>query len=109
MNSSTLCLLLFLGQLAVSKNVVRLPPGETTISQAYGGKSVELLNAPAEVRLPALKPSEASSLTGWSVNLKNLGPRDVTIHDASRFSFVLHPNESTTVVSRGSSSYVRLR
>ena len=57
MTALIFCLLLFIGQLNTPKEAVRLPPGTASISQDYGGKLVELINAPAEVSLPSLRPS----------------------------------------------------
>ena len=97
------CLLLFIGQVNTSKEVVRLGPGKASISQDYGGKLVELINAPAEVSLPSLRRSS----TSWSVDVKNLGPHDVTIRNGDQLTVLLHPSESATFASRGS-AYVRL-
>jgi hypothetical protein len=102
------CLVLFTGQLIGSQEVVRLPPGTLTIPPSYGGKLVELLNAPADLGLPSLRFSSAKS-SSWRVDIKNLGPHDVTIRSGNQLAVLLHPNESTTIVSRGSSYYVRTR
>jgi hypothetical protein len=108
MASSVLYLLLFIGQVNASKDVVRLSPSQATIPQDYGGKLVELLNAPAEVFLPSLRKS-VELTSQWSVDIKNLGPHNVSIRNGNQLIVLLHPNESATIASRGSSSYVRLR
>jgi hypothetical protein len=107
MTSLVAFLLLFQGQLNTSKDVVRLPPNANTISQAYGGKLVELLNAADDVSLPP-KPNLSSGIT-WSVDVKNLGPHAVTIRNNHQLTVVLLPNESATFTCRGSSTYVRTR
>jgi hypothetical protein len=104
MTTPIFCLLLFVGQLNTSKGAVRLPPGKAAISQDYGGKLVELIDAPAEVSLPPFR----ASATKWSVDIKNLGPHDVTIRSGNQLAVLLHPNESAKIASRGS-GYVRLR
>jgi hypothetical protein len=109
MVSGVLYLLLFAGQLNAFKEVVRLPPGRTVISQDYGGKLVELLNAPSVVSLPSLHPSAAQSFANWSVEIKNLGPREVTIRNGDQLTVPLRPNESATFAWRGPSAYVRIR
>jgi hypothetical protein len=104
MITPVLCLLFLIGPLNPTKDVVRLPAGKAAISQEYDGKLVELVNAPADVFLPLLRPPIAH----WSGNIKNLGPHDVTIRYGTQLAVLLHPNESATIASRGS-SYVRLR
>ena len=52
MTAPIFCLLLFMGQLNMSKEAVRLPPGKAGDFEDYGGKLVELINAPADVDLP---------------------------------------------------------
>jgi hypothetical protein len=105
MLSTLLCLLFLVGQLNPAKDTVRLPPGKATILQDYDGKLVELINAPSDVSLPSLRPPVAH----WSVDIRNLGPRDVTIRSGTQLSVLLHPNESATIAAKGSSSFVRLR
>jgi phage baseplate assembly protein W len=107
MTALIFCLLLFIGQLDTAREVVRLPPGQASISRDYGGKLVELINAPAEVGLPSLRPSSTQSAAKWSVEIKNLGPHDVMIRSGNQLAVLLHPNESATIASRGS-GYVRL-
>jgi hypothetical protein len=107
MTTSIFCLLLFMGQLNTSKEAVRLPPGKAAISQDYGGKLVELIDAPAEVNLPSLRPSATQPAAKWSVDIKNLGPHDVMIRNGNQLVVLLHPNESAKIASRGS-GYVRL-
>jgi hypothetical protein len=103
MTIAIFCLMLFIGQVNTSKKVVRLPPGKAAILQDYGGKLVELINAPADVGLPPVRRLPAN----WSVEIKNLGPHDVTIRNGDQLAVLLHPNESATIASRGS-GYVRL-
>jgi hypothetical protein len=107
MTALIFCLLLFIGQLNTPKETVRLPPGKASISQAYAGKLVELIDAPAEVSLPSPRPSATQPAAKWSVDIKNLGPHDVLIRNGTQFTVLLHPNESATIASRGS-GYVRL-
>jgi hypothetical protein len=105
MLSTVLSVLFLLGQLNPVKDVVRLPPGKTTISQDYGGKLVELINAPSDISLPLLRAPAAH----WSVDIRNLGPHDITIRSGTQFAVLLHPNESATIGAKGASTFVRLR
>ncbi len=105
MLSTVLSVLFLLGQLNPVKDVVRLPPGKATISQDYGGKLIELINAPSDLSLPSLRPPAAH----WSVEIRNLGPHEVTIRSGTQFALLLHPNESATIAAKGSSTFVRLR
>ena len=105
MLSTVLSVLFLLGQLNLVKDVVRLPPGKATISQDYGGKLIELINAPSDLSLPSLRPPAAH----WSVEIRNLGPHEVTIRSGTQFALLLHPNESATIAAKGSSTFVRLR
>jgi hypothetical protein len=109
MLSGVFYMLLLAGQGIASKDVVRLPPGRATISQDYRGKLVELLNAPPEVSLSSPHQSVGQSFADWSVEVKNLGPREVTIRNGGQLKILLRPNESATIASRGPSAYVRVR
>jgi hypothetical protein len=108
MTASVFCLLLLVGQMNATKDVVRLPPSKTTIPQTYGGKLVELLNTAPEVSLPLLRPSATQPAATWSVEIRNLGPNDVTITNGNQLTVLLHPNQSTTIAARGPSTYIRL-
>lgn len=109
MKALMFCLLLFAGQLNAPREVVRLPPGKSVISLRYGGKLVELLDAPADVSLPSPAPSAAPSGIKWSVDIKNLGPRDVTVRNGNQLTVVLHPNQTTTITAQGPYTYARMR
>jgi hypothetical protein len=109
MKSLLFCLLLFTGQLNAPKDVVRLPSDKNAIPANYGGKLVELLGAPPEVDLPLQPIPTAESGPMWSVEIKNLGPHDVTIRNAHQLTVLLRPNQTATFAWRGSSTYARIR
>jgi hypothetical protein len=109
MLSGAVYLLLFAGQGIASRDVVRLPVGRYTIPQEYGGKTVELLDALPDISLPSLHPSAAQPFANWSVEIKNLGPRAVTIRNGDQLKVLLRPNDSAAFTRRGPSAYVRVR
>jgi hypothetical protein len=79
---------LFISQMNTmqSKQVVHLQPHSATIEADYGGKLVELQNAPASVYLPVAPPGVDSQGNRWSVDIKNMGPGIVTLVHTSKFS-----------------------
>jgi hypothetical protein len=100
-----LMLAMLIGQSAGAREIVHLPPGKSAILPSYGGKLVELNNAPTAVYLPSKIPP--STQAAWDVEIRNLGPHNVTITSGAQFSTIVHPGETATVALRGSSSYVR--
>jgi hypothetical protein len=85
-----LCIALFLGQeqTHLSEDVVRLPPHAVGIPSADGGKMVELLHAAPSLSLPRDPPRVTSKGDPWYVDVKNLGPADVTLE--GQVGFVVH-------------------
>lgn len=79
---------LFMSQMNTlqSKQVVHLQAHSSTIEADFGGKLVELQNAPASVYLPVAPPKSDSQGNPWSVDIKNLGPGIVTLVHTSQFS-----------------------
>jgi hypothetical protein len=68
-----------------SKQVVHLQPRSATIEAGFGGKLVELQNAPVIVYLPVAPPKLDSQGNPWSVDIKNMGPGIVTLVHTSQF------------------------
>jgi len=100
------CLAILLGQMITSqaKPVVHLEPNQHTIRADFGGKLLELINAPATVYLPAVPPKRTSPNSSWSVDVKNLGPRVVTV--TSQLHFDVHVNVGQTIhISSTGSGY----
>jgi hypothetical protein len=75
------CIALFVGQLQTSQNeeVVRLPPHASGISAFDGGKMVELLYAAPLLSLPKEPPRGNLKGGAWYVDVRNLGPNDVSL------------------------------
>jgi hypothetical protein len=109
MKALLLSIALLAGQLQSSQNeeVVRLPPHSLGIPVSDGGKLVELLYASSFLHLPSPPPKPDSQGNAWHVDIRNLGPNDVTIVAADRFSVHLSPRETTHIRSDGSLYLVR--
>lgn len=78
----------FAGQMNTlqDKQVVHLQPHSGAIRADFGGKRLELLNAPDVVYLPMTPPRLDSQGDPWSLDIRNLGPKAVTVVSASQFS-----------------------
>lgn len=107
-----LLMALFAGQLQgpQGQSVVRLtPPHASNIPEAAGGQLVELLNAPASVRLPHPVPKRDPQGNAWYVDVKNMGPNDVSLEQSPVFAQVgpqvlilLHPMDKARIRANGS-------
>jgi hypothetical protein len=109
MKTLLICLLLVGSQNGSNFETVRLQSDKTVIPLAYGGKLVELLNTPAVISLPSDTAVQASSIETWTVQIKNLGPKKVTIRGGGNLNVSLLPNESATIVRKGPGVYQRIR
>lgn len=94
----------FLGQMAMQdRPVVRLPPNRASIMAEWGGKLVELINAPSSVFLPSAPPRVDSQGTPWSVEVKNLGPAVVTVASKGGFKMAISVGQTVDILSDGMS------
>jgi hypothetical protein len=103
MKSLLICLAMFFGQAnsLQDKPIVHLPPNSRVIDPAYGGKLLELINAPAELGLPANVPKVDALGQPWQVDVKNLGPSAVTIVWKTDFSVPITPGQTVHIHSNG--------
>ena len=107
---------LFAGQLQGSQPVVQLsPPHASSIPETAGGQLVELLKAPASVRLPHPVPKRDLQGSAWYVDVRNMGPNDVSVEQAPLFAqvgpqvlIVLRPRDTARIRASGS-GYVVVR
>ncbi len=98
-------LILFGGQLNTlqPKAVVHLPPHKNAIEARFDRDLVELINAPEVVHLPVLPPKPDANGVPWSVEVKNLGPAQVTIsNDMNHFKTLIQVGETLQIQSTGS-------
>jgi hypothetical protein len=111
MKTLLLCLAVFGWQLqsAPPQTVVRLVR-PLSIPGSYRGQMVELLRPPDTVSLPVPLPGPDKDGTAWFVDIRNLGPNDVTIQSGDvatvengpLFSVLLHPKDVTRIRAVGS-------
>jgi len=105
-----LLIALFAGQLQGPQSIVRLsPPHASNIPETAGGQLVELLKAPDSVRLPHPVPKRDPQGNAWYVDVKNMGPNDVSLEQAPLFEQVgpqvvilLHPRDTARIRANGS-------
>jgi hypothetical protein len=110
MKSIVLMIALFAGQLQGTQPIVRLsPPHASNIPETAGGQLVELLKAPASVRLPHPVPKRDPQGKPWFVDVKNMGPNDVSLEQAPLFEqvgpqvvIILHPRDTARIRASGS-------
>lgn len=77
----------FIGQMAMQDTpVVRLTSNRAAIQAQWGGMRVELVNAPSSIFLPLPPPATDSLGRAWRIQIKNLGPSEVTVSAKSGFS-----------------------
>jgi hypothetical protein len=98
-----LCLALFAGQLQTSQNevVVRLPPHVVSIPANDGGKMVELLYTAPSLSLPKRIPPVDADGKAWYVDVRNLGPGEVTVQGTEGFVVHLQPKQVVRIRTSG--------
>jgi hypothetical protein len=104
MKSLALYLVLFAGQAIALKDkpVVHLKPHSDLIQPAFRGALVELIQAPAIVRLPTVPPKPDDNGDDWTVDVRNFGPAPVTIVGNGGFSAPLAVNQTVHIYAHGS-------
>jgi hypothetical protein len=104
MKTSLMFLALLFGQMVTSqdKPVIHLQPHSGSIDLLDGGKRVDLINAPATVRLPHPPPKLDLEGNPWAVDVKNLGPKSVTVLGDNQFSVIINVNQTVHIHSNGS-------
>jgi hypothetical protein len=85
------------------KEVVRLQPHSSAIRVDFGGKLLELINAPTIIYLPMTPPKSDSQGNPWAVDIKNLGPSAVTVVGTAQFSLRIPAGRSKRIFSSGRS------
>jgi|SRR5580704_17937656 hypothetical protein len=117
MKSFVFLIAIFAGQLQGSQSVVRLsPPHASAIPESAGGQVVELLKAPPMVSLPHPAPRRDIQGNPWYVDVRNMGPNDVSIEQVPLFAQVapqvlilLHPRDTARIRANGSGYVVVAR
>jgi hypothetical protein len=83
--------------------VVHLNPHHPVIEVAFGGKLLEVTNAPAVIPLPDIPPKSSPQGTQWSVDVKNLGPRVIAIEGKPNFLVRIPVGQTIHIYSNGGS------
>ena len=90
----------FIGQMAMQDTpVVRLNSNRAAIQAEWGGMRVELINAPSSVFLPLPPPATDSLGRAWRIQIKNLGPAEVTVSAKSGFSTKIGVGRTVQIAS----------
>jgi hypothetical protein len=84
-----------------NKQVVHLQPHSSVVRADFGGKLLELLNAPAVISLPTVPPKLDSQGNAWSVDIKNMGPSQVMVVGTSQFRSRIIVGQTVHVFSNG--------
>lgn len=72
------------------------------------GNMVELIHSPDTVSLPVPIPGLGQDGIAWFVDVRNLGPNDVTIQSGP-FTVLLHPKDVTRIRAAGSKYVISKR
>jgi hypothetical protein len=96
---------LIIGQMTTlqERPVVHLQSHSGAIRADFGGKRLELVDAPAIIYLPMAPPRLDFQGDPWSVDIRNLGPRVVTVVGTSQFSARIILNQTLHVFWNGTS------
>lgn len=102
-------LILALGQInaTLDRPVVHLRPNTSVIADGFGGKLLELINAPATIYLPVSPPKLDSLGAPWGIDIRNLGPRNATVVDKGPFSVQINVGQTVHVYSNGTTYSLR--
>lgn len=108
MKTLLLCAGIMVGQMMTLQDrpVVHLAPNSHSIPTEFGGRLLELINAPSTVSLPKDPPERDSTGEPWSIDLRNLGP--VTVRVAGKhFSVSVSVGRTVHVLWDGSMYAIR--
>lgn len=109
MKALVICAAFFVGQMnpLQEKQIVHLQPHSNLIRGDSGGKLLELRNAPTIICLPLSPPRVDYEGHPWSLDIRNLGPRDVTIVGTSQFTLQIIVGKTVTILGNGISYTVK--
>jgi hypothetical protein len=91
------CIALIAGPSGAAQNVVRLPPHVSEIAISDGGKTIELLDSAPTVSLPQQPPHMSINGAPWYVDVRNLGPHNVTLQGNHGFAIPLKPGQGVHI------------
>jgi hypothetical protein len=108
---------LMIGQMPTlsGQPVIHLSATAESIRTDYRGSTVELKNSRPVIYLPVNVPKSDASSESWYVDVKNLGPGDVTIKQTAQsasagggFTLILHAGDFARIRAVGS-GYARVK
>jgi len=104
MKSFVFLLALTAGQMITmqTKEVVHLKTGYNGIEKEFGGKLLELINAPPVINLPNVAPKSDDLGNQWSIDIKNMGPNRSTVAGPGRFNAPINVGQTIHIYSNGS-------
>jgi hypothetical protein len=105
MKTLLVCIAVIIGQMNTlqTRQVAHLPPHSDTIQTYFGGKLLELDNAPAIVHLPTTPPKLDAQGQPWSIDIGNLGPGVTTVLGQAEFAVRIRVGQNVHVVWNGTS------
>jgi hypothetical protein len=83
------------------KPIVHLEPHSAAILSIFGGKELELINAPPRISLPKDPPKQDERGDSWLIRVRNFGPNAVTVVDAGHFSVQVNVGQTVQIESNG--------
>ena len=89
------------------KPVVHLEPHSGAIQTNFGGKLLELRDAPTIIYLPMTPQRLDSQGNPWSVDIENLGPGAVTVVGTNQFELRVIVGKTAHVYSNGTSYSIK--
>ena len=109
MKTLILIVALFASQMTTTqdKAVVHLRPNRNTVDAAFGGKLLELINAPPIINLPPTAPKVDSAGNPWVVDIKNLGPTGTIVNGKGQFTAKVDVGQTVHISSNGATYLLR--
>jgi hypothetical protein len=109
MKTLLICTAIIIGQMNTlqTKQVAYLAPHGNKIQTEFGGKLLELTNAPAIVYLPTIAPKLDSQGQPWSIDIENLGPGVTTVLGQAQFSARIRVGQTVHVAWNGTAYSLR--
>lgn len=86
-----------------NKQVVHLLAHSGAILASFGGKQLELVEAPTIVYLPMTPPKLDSQGNPWEVDIRNPGLGAITVVGKGQFSLRINAGQTACVFSNGTS------
>ena len=103
MKALLVCIAAIIGQMNTlqDRQIVHLQLHSGAIRTDFGGKLLELLNAPTIIYLPMAPPKLDSQGNPWTVDIRNLGPSAVTVVGTSEYSSRIIVGQTLHIFSNG--------